>query len=286
MRVDEQLRSGARQESTRGSKQHRSGDLSAGSMRENQAAKSSGDMTSDWLHLCELLETFVSIGRLGVGIAHNLNGSLAGIIGHAEVMKMKRPELSPELDTILGLARKLRDGIAEISTKLDNELTREAQPQNINQILRATISFLKADLYFKHYVKVELALQEPLPNVYGFYADFSLALEDLLLNAIDAQREISSGWIRIQTSTEGDRVHVTIENAGSGFSEEALASLFQPLPSEVILNEDRSIRGHVGLALAKSRLERWGGTIAVGNRDEGGARIMLTLPRREKVPSR
>lgn len=255
--------------------------LRGGAHRENTPSE-----ISDWLHLCELLEPFVSIGRMGVGIAHNLNGSLTGIIGHAEVMKMKRPELSAELDTILALARKLRDGIAEISTKLDNELTREPQPQNLNQILRAALSFMKADLYFKHYVKVDLALQEPLPNVYGFYADFSLALEDLLLNAVDAQREASSGWIRIQTRSEGERVHITIENAGSGFSEEALASLYQPLPSEVIIQEDRSIRGHVGLALAKCRLERWGGTISISNRDDGGARILITLPRREKVPPR
>jgi len=286
MLVDEQFRAGSRQKSTRGSKQKRTGDSAADSHGEIRAAESSGSDASDWLHLYELLEPFVSIGRLGVGIVHNLNGSLAGIIGHAEVMKMKRPELSQELDTILGLARKLRDGIAEISTKLDNELTREPQPQNINQILRATINFLKADLYFKHYVKVDLALQEPLPNVYGFYADFSLALEALLLNAVDAQREASSGWIRIQTSSEGERVHITFENAGSGFSEEALASLFRPLPSEVIVNEDRSIRGRLGLALAKSRLERWGGTIAVGNREAGGARVLITLPRREKIPPR
>ena len=286
MLVDEQLRAGARPENTQGCKQRQSDDSSADSHVGFHAVKSSNSETSDWLYLLELLEPFVSIGRMGVGIAHNLNGSLAGIIGHAEVMKMKRPELSPELDTILGLARKLRDGIAEISTKLDNELTREPQPQNINQILRAALSFMKADLYFKHYVKVELALQEPLPNVYGFYADFSLALEDLLLNAIDAQREGASGWIRIQTRSEGDRVNIIIESGGAGFSKEALASLFQPLPSEVIVNEDRSIRGHVGLALAKSRLERWGGSLNVGNGEEGGARILISLPRREKVPPR
>ncbi|HEX7345021.1 MAG TPA: ATP-binding protein, partial [bacterium] len=177
-----------------------------------------------------------------------------------------------------------RDGIAEFSTKLDNEVIREPQPQNINQILRASLSFLRADLFFKHSVKVELALQEHLPNVYGFYADFSLALEDVLLNAIDAQRETPAGWIRIKTSSEGDRVRIEIEDRGSGFGEEMLATAFQPMPTELVTHEDGSVRGRLGLALARARLERWSGTITVGNRSEGGARVVITLPRREKVP--
>ncbi len=281
---NEQLHASARQENRNESAQEWSGNPAIESSGKSRLGEESGGAVADWLHLFELLEPFLSVGRMSAGLAHNLNGFLAGLIGHLEVMTMKRPELGQELDTVLMLARKLRDGIAEFATKLDNEVIREPQPQNINQILRAILSFLRADLFFKHSVKVELALQEPLPNVYGFYADFSLALEDVLLNALDAQRENSAGWIRIKTSSEGDRVRIEIEDRGSGFSEEALATAFQPMPSEVITHEDGAVRGRLGLALARARLERWGGNIAVGNRAAGGARVIITLPRREKVP--
>jgi C4-dicarboxylate-specific signal transduction histidine kinase len=238
---------------------------------------------ADWLHLSELLEPYLSVGRLSGGVAHNLNGYLTGLIGHVELMKMKHPDLGKELDVILSLSRKLRDGVAEMSTKLDNELTREAQPQNINQILRATLNFLKADLHFKHSIQVELALQESLPNVYGYYADFSLALEAILQNAVDAQRDKSAGWILVRSTSDSQQVRIEIEDGGAGFSDEALEMAFLPLQPAFGFYEDGLVRAGLGLTLAQMRLQRWGGSISIGNGDRGSARVVITLPRRDKV---
>lgn len=240
----------------------------------------------DLLRLYELLEPFLSVGRLSIGIGHNLNGYLAGLIGHLELLKMKRPELTQDLDTVLGLAKRLRDGIGEIATKLDNEITREAQPQNVNQILRAELAFLKADLNFKHSVTVELDLQESLPNVYGCYADFALALENVLMNAIDAQRDHEGAWLKVKTFSGDNEIFIEIVDKGPGFSPEALSKAFDLLWPAVRADEDGRVRGGIGLALSRMRLERWGGKISLSNSEGGGARVTIALPKREKIPNK
>jgi signal transduction histidine kinase len=40
----------------------------------------------------------------------------------------------------------------------------------------------------------------------------------------------------------------------------------------------------LGLAIARTLAARWGGTVTIGNRPEGGARAQLRLPRAE-VPA-
>ncbi len=251
---------------------------------DSQEMRVQDNLSSELLRLHGLLAPFVSLGRFGSGITHNLNGHLTGLIGHLDLLKMKHPELGQELAGILELARKIRDSIGEISSKYDNETVREAQPQNINQILRFELGFLKADLFYKHYMQVETEFQEPLPNVFGIYADFALAFEEIMLNAIDAQRNQKAGWIKIKTYAQDQNICVEFEDKGPGFSSEALQKAVNLLQPQTKTTSDGLVRGGVGLYFSQLWLEPWGGSIALENRAEGGARVRVTLPKRDRMP--
>ncbi|RJP74243.1 MAG: hybrid sensor histidine kinase/response regulator [Candidatus Zixiibacteriota bacterium] len=259
-------------------------ELSMKSRKESSEIPSSLEADA-LLRLHELQAPYTSLGRFGNGVTHNLNGFLTGLMGHLEILQMRRPELSGDLEKILELARKIRDYVADLSTKYENETLREPQPQNLNQILRAELAFLRADLFFKHYIELRLDLQEPLANVYGQYSDFSLAFEEIILNAVDAQRDRKRGVLTIRTRARDDGVIVEFEDEGSGFSPEALLSAFDPFRPEIRTDEDGRVRGGLGLFLARMWLQRWGGEVEVENRDGGGARVRVRLPRKEKAPA-
>ncbi|MCX6639317.1 MAG: response regulator [bacterium] len=234
--------------------------------------------------VCSLLAPFVSLGQQFSGITHNLNGPLTGMMGHIELMKIRHPELDEDLDTVMKLAKKLRDNIAHLQTKYENETIREAQPQNINQILRAQTLFLQSDLFYKHYIERALELQDHLPNVKGVYADFALAFEQILINAIDAQKAKKAGTIKIRTYLKDNLIYVVFEDEGTGFSPEALERAFDPFWPEVRILEEGEVHLGLGLYLVKHWLEPYGAKIDIANNATTGARVCVTIPVLESKP--
>ena len=73
-----------------------------------------------------------------------------------------------------------------------------------------------------------------------------------------------------------------IEDKGPGFSKETLEHAFEPLWPEVEILEDCSVRSGLGLYFSRIWLEQCGGKIELGNRDQTGARVLITLPQRRK----
>lgn len=76
-----------------------------------------------------------------------------------------------------------------------------------------------------------------------------------------------------------DAVEVTIDDDGPGIPEERLEDVFRPFVRlEQSRNRDSGGAG-LGLAIARSVVLAHGGTIALGNRKEGGLRATVRLPK-------
>ena len=180
----------------------------------------------------------------------------------------------------MDLAKKLRDNIADLQIKFENETLREAQPQNINQILRFELNYLQSDLFFKHYIQREIDLEEQLPNVSGIYADFALAFEEILINAVDVQRDNKKGWMKVKTYSKDGAVYIEVEDGGPGFSPQALQRAFDPYWPDTTMLETGQVRVGMGLCLARQWLEPYGGRIELENREPRGARVRIMLPQK------
>ena len=81
----------------------------------------------------------------------------------------------------------------------------------------------------------------------------------------------------------GERVVVVrIEDSGPGIPEEYLEKIFDPFFSTKPTGRGTGL----GLSVSQQIVEMHGGTIDVGNRDTGGARVTVTLKvDREGAPS-
>jgi CheY-like chemotaxis protein len=241
-------------------------------------AQDDKEVLEQLIRLHGLLAPYTSIGRLTGGITHNINGILTGLMGHLELLKLKRADLGQELDGVMELARKIRDNVGELSSKFEAETQSEPVTLNLNQILKSELAFLRAELFFKHYITVRLDLQDPLPGVWAAYGDISMAIEEIIMNAIDVQRKQKHGEIRILTRSDAENVYMEIEDGGPGFSPQALTHAALPLWPGIAQNEEGVVRGGMGLHLARRWLETWGGGIAFSNNDKGGGHVTLTLP--------
>ncbi len=112
-----------------------------------------------------------------------------------------------------------------------------------------------------------------------------LALRRALGNLIgNAVKYGERAFIRVEA--EGQAAMVVIEDHGPGIALADIERAFQPF-QRLEPSRNRQTGGFgLGLAIARSIIEGHGGTIALGNRPEGGLRVRVRLPGKTAPPAR
>jgi signal transduction histidine kinase len=101
------------------------------------------------------------------------------------------------------------------------------------------------------------------------------ALENLLINTL----RHTKGGIEIELSGDAQQVTMTVADRGPGVPDYLKGELFDRFGS-LTLQKAGKRRGHgLGLYLVKLTAEAHGGSVKVADREGGGARFVLTLPR-------
>lgn len=125
----------------------------------------------------------------------------------------------------------------------------------------------------KQFPELRLALE-------GNYAGIHLRIPEeklysIFTNLIDnaAHATLGQGAIRIRFVSEGNRLHVSVEDDGPGVPPEQREDLFKPLRR----GKDSSGMG-MGLSIIKAFVTEEGGTIAYDHTYVAGARFLLELP--------
>jgi PAS domain S-box-containing protein len=127
-----------------------------------------------------------SLGSLASGVAHDMNNILGAIQSVAEVLRYKVQPGSPVLEgleTVIKASMRGRDLVQRMTLFARKEL-KEAEPVDLNQLIREEAGLLDRTLLQK--VKVELDLEEGLPLVMGERSNLGGALMNLAVNAVDA----------------------------------------------------------------------------------------------------
>jgi C4-dicarboxylate-specific signal transduction histidine kinase len=217
---------------------------------------------------------FARIGRYFGGIIHNLNGRLQCALLQVELLQMPlRVGTSPPDPE--QVERRLKNLTAELDCLSEmlrfwgqqvdyDSLVREGWV-DVNQIVNKALTFMHADLFFKHQVSTEIHLQEGLPMIYG--NEFALAnvFGPLLENAVEAMRHSDQRKLVVATSNEGPEVMVAIEHTGCLLQERADDDLFCS-PLKVELSSEASgcrnaLHRRLGLYLASHLAKAYGGSI-------------------------
>jgi signal transduction histidine kinase len=119
------------------------------------------------------------------------------------------------------------------------------------------------------HLAVEVAPELPAPAI---AADaLRQVLLNLALNALDATP--SGGDVRLAGRALGRALELSVEDRGPGVPPAQRRRIFEPWFST---REERP--GGLGLAIARRLVEDAGGTIAIGDRARGGARVRVRLP--------
>lgn len=221
-----------------------------------------------------------AIGELASGVAHEINNPVAIISGYCEdlIDNIKANGLvstgEDRILSALALITSQAERCMIITSSLLNFARKQEiyiSPVNVNHMAMVAQGLALHKLGDKK-IKMENRFDANLPLI---NSDLNL-LEQILLNiynnAVDAIEK--SGVVTTETSTDGERVRVTITDTGTGIPPEALPKIFDPFFTTKPTGKGTGL----GLSLCRQMLERLKGKIRVDSVVGKGAAFTVTLP--------
>ena len=220
-----------------------------------------------------------TVAELSASIAHEIVQPLSAVVANARAslncLSGEEPNIGQARAAIEGV---LRDGmsVGNVIHEMRRLFKREAPNKKtiqLNHLIEQVVEVLGADLGNRE-ITVALNLLPDLPTTEADAVQIQQVLLNLIQNAGEALevRSPHSKELTIRTKSSDLGVTVEIEDNGTGISDPE--RIF-----EAFFTTKEGGLG-VGLSISRSIAETHGGTLTAADRDGGGARFSLTLPRR------
>jgi two-component system nitrogen regulation sensor histidine kinase NtrY len=148
----------------------------------------------------------------------------------------------------------------------------QRRPTQVNDLVQSVLRIFHAQLREKNQTQivVRIELDEALPEILADPDLLHRALQNLVLNAIDAMSQ--GGELTIRTATLGDRIELSVSDTGSGLTQEECGRLFTPYYTT------KQHGTGLGLAIVQSVVSDHGGKISVESTKEKGTTFRIELP--------
>jgi len=224
---------------------------------------------------------FASLGVMTASIAHEINQPLSGIITNASTCLRMLTLDPPNVEGARETARRtIRDGnrASDVITRLRALFSKKdiiAERVNLNDATREVIALSLSELQ-RDRVILRCELADDLPLVTGDRVQLQEVVLNLLRNASDAMRAVDDRPRQMVITTEreeGDRVRLTVQDAGVGLDPQAMDRLF-----EAFYTTKNDGMG-VGLCVSRSIIERHQGRLWATLNDGPGATFSFSIPR-------
>ncbi len=119
-------------------------------------------------------------------------------------------------------------------------------------------------------------MPEEIPPVRGQAGRLEQVVLNLVVNAMQAIEEhAAQGEVAVRVSCDATHVRISVEDTGPGFPAGVADKIFDRFFTTKPVGKGTGL----GLWIAKQIMTEHGGTIAASNRDGGGARMVIALPR-------
>jgi PAS domain S-box-containing protein len=220
------------------------------------------------------------MSEMSTSLAHELNQPLSAIVSNAAAGQrfidrgdVDLAEIREILGDIVSDGRRAGDVVRGIRAMVKKGHAIRQQ-MNLNDVVAKVVQIVSPDASLRS-CGVETALQPNLPPITGDPIQFQQVLLNLVLNAFDAMRDtpVSHRKVTIATEWNGDgTVRASVRDYGAGIPAQARDRIFDPF-----FTTKKEGLG-MGLAIVRSIIESHGGTMAVDNPNDGGARFYFTLP--------
>ncbi|MBP0624035.1 trifunctional serine/threonine-protein kinase/ATP-binding protein/sensor histidine kinase [Cupriavidus consociatus] len=220
-----------------------------------------------------------TMGQLTASIAHEVNQPIAATVTNAEAALRWLGAQPPDIDEVgqvLGRIIKDTNRAGDVLRRI-RELVRKAPPRkepvDINEAIREVIELTRGETA-KSGAEVQTRLADGLPLIEGDRVELQQVLLNLIINALEAMREVSDGVRELRISSEeadAGCVLVTVRDSGPGFESQSAEQAFAPFYTT------KPTGLGMGLSICRSIIDTHGGELSLGNGMPHGAVVRFTV---------
>ena len=236
-------------------------------------------------------EKLDSLGRMAAGIAHEVKNPLMVILTGVKILS-KRPDsdeqtrvLLQDMANAVSRADKIIGGL--LSYSRDSEL--DLASTDLNALVDSSIRLVKHELD-RSRISLTTDLDQSIPKLSLDQFKIQQVLVNIFNNALQAAGQ--GGKVDVRTALQtlqrgpgvghrqtdryrpGERVAIVeVDDSGPGIRDADLKKIFEPF----FTTKPTGMGTGLGLSISRQIVDMHGGTIELGNRDAGGARVTITL---------
>ncbi len=220
-----------------------------------------------------------TIGELTASLAHEVNQPIAAAATDANTCLRWLRRDQPDLEEAREAAsRMVKDATraADIISRI-RLLFEKVSPQrelvDVNEVIREMIVLLRSEAT-RHSISVQTELASDLPQVMGDRVQLQQVLMNLLLNGIDAMKDVDTTRELIINSqpAKNEHVMVSISDTGVGLPAQQAEQIF-----DAFFTTKPHGTG-MGLRISRSIIESHGGRLWAADNTPRGASFCFTLP--------
>ncbi len=219
-------------------------------------------------------ERLATVGHMAAGVAHEVGNPLTAISSLVQVCQRKTDD-----EFLQDQLKKVREHIQRIN-KIVRDLVDFSRPSSmqaenvqINEIVESAVGLLKHDARCRD-VDFKMNLDEDLPLVSCVPDQIHQVLVNLLLNAVDAMKEVKDPHVTITTESQDEQVVMSISDVGKGIKEEHKSHIFEPFFTTKGVGSGTGL----GLSVSHGIVNKIGGSISVESTYGEGATFIIQLP--------
>ncbi|WP_158270002.1 sensor histidine kinase [Litoreibacter ponti] len=218
-----------------------------------------------------------ALGHMSAEISHELNQPLSAIQNYAEnAKKLIARDRAPDAKDNLSLISEQTERMGRIITNLRGFARKETEPLedvDVGEVLRASLGL--ADQRAR---AEDVTLSLSLPDAPVFVEAGAVRLQqvvvNLLSNAMDAMEGQERREITVSLAQQTGQAVITVEDTGPGLADPTRA--FEPFYTTKDVGASNGLG--LGLSISYGIVGSFGGTLAVENPENGGARFTIALP--------
>ena len=245
---------------------------------EESRARAREDLRQAELDLARV-NRVATMGELTASLAHEVNQPIAAAVTDASTCLRWLTRDQPDLEEARqAAARVVKDATraAEIIGRV-RSIFKKAAPEralvDINEVIQEMIVLLRSQAS-RRSVSVRTELASDLPQIMGDRVQLQQVLMNLMINGIDAMKDIkgTSELLIKSRKVENEQVMVSVSDTGIGLPRQQADKIFNAFFTTKLDGTG------MGLRISRSIVESHGGRLWADNNDARGASFHLTLP--------